>query len=86
VVIVAGLGAETLRAEVLQDRPWAVRLESRAPAAVSCSPERLTFPSKPPESALACLGHLAVEVRKVLLTVVSFDLVTIFGPGALQYA
>ena len=85
-VIVAWLGAETLRAEVVQARPWAARLESSAPAAESCPPARLTFPSKPPETRLGVLGALDGRGPKALLTVVSFDLVTIFGPGALQYA
>ena len=85
-VIVAWLGAETLTAEVVQARPWAARLELRAPAALSCPLRPLMCPSKPPESALACLGHLTLVVRKLLLTVVSLDLVTSFGPGALQYA
>ena len=79
-------GAETLSAEVVQARPCAARLEVIAPAAISWLPARLTFPSNPPESALLCLGHLTLVFRNVLLTVASFDLVTIFGPGALQNA
>ncbi len=83
-MILAWFGAETLRAEVVQPRPWATRLESSAPAPESWPPALLGCPSNPPESALPPLGQLTVEVSKEELTVASFDLVTSFGPGSLQ--
>ena len=82
----AGFGDDTLRAEVLQPRPWEVRLEMSAPVPVIWLPVCPTCPSNPPESALPWWGHLTFRVLRPLLTVALLDLVTIFGPGFLQNA
>ena len=58
------------------ERPGGRQLSARTPdMSVEATRERL-----------GVLGALGGRGPKALLTVVSLDLVTIFGPGALQYA